>query len=145
LKGTDPGKALNDAVQPVIKQRKAQGTWEVDNWELKDEIAQTEHTSPDEALIIVFDLSCSMAAPLGNDWNGNGTRNDLSRLSEIKQVLKNIIARMMGYNLASTYVGLIPFASSVSWKSRSSHDFGGTSRRSSRTQDPPAALRFGMR
>jgi hypothetical protein len=67
LKGADPGKALNDALQPVIKKRKTQGTWEVDNWELKDEIPKPEDDRPDEALIIVFDLSSSMNRPLGNN------------------------------------------------------------------------------
>jgi hypothetical protein len=113
LKGADPGKALNDALQPVIKKRKTQGTWEVDNWELKDEIPKPEDDSPDEALIIVFDLSSSMNRPLGNNWNGNLTQNDLSRLDETKQVFRNLIARMIGYNLGSTYVGLVPFNTDV--------------------------------
>jgi hypothetical protein len=113
LKGADPGKALNDALQPVIKKRKTQGTWEVDNWELKDEIPKPEDDSPDEALIIVFDLSSSMNRPLGNNWNGNLTQNDLSRLDETKQVFRNVIARMIGYNLGTTYVGLVPFNTDV--------------------------------
>jgi hypothetical protein len=54
------------AVQPIITRRKAEGTWEVDDWELRTE-AKIEDNNADEVIIICFDISYDMNDPMGSN------------------------------------------------------------------------------
>lgn len=110
---SEPGKSICQALEPIIQQRKLRGTWDIDDWETKGKIGPDDFIDPDsvEAIVFCFDLSWSMQTPLGNDWIGNGSENTFSRLDEMKQVFRNAIARIEGYNLEKTHVGLVTFAS----------------------------------
>lgn len=107
--GTDPGKTILAVLEPLIRQRKIAGTWEVDSWELRDEITKSTDESPDEAIVICVDLSASMQEPMGNGWMETDDTNTLTRLDETKQVFRNVIGRIIGNQLVETYVGLVTF------------------------------------
>ncbi|KAH0538551.1 hypothetical protein FGG08_004884 [Glutinoglossum americanum] len=108
LLDTNPGQSLLQTLQPVIKQRKLEGTWEVDEWEHASAPA-LDFASPQEAIVICFDLSYSMDDSLGESWIG--APNGLRKLDEAKQVFENVIARMVGYHMVSNYVGVVTFSS----------------------------------
>lgn len=103
------GDALLESLQPIITRRKAEGTWEVDDWELKTE-AKVEDDKADEAIVICFDISYSMNDPMGSNWIGNSITNTFRKVDEAKQVFENVIARMVGYHLVN-YTGLVTFGS----------------------------------
>ena len=105
----DFGDTLLEALQPIITRRKAEGTWEVDDWELRTE-AKIEDDNADEAIVICFDISYSMNDPMGSNWVGNSITNTFRKFDEAKQVFENVIARMVGYHLAN-YTGLVTFGS----------------------------------
>jgi hypothetical protein len=105
---TNPGQTILRALEPIMKQRKLDGTWEVDDWEYTGGHA-LDLASPQEAVVICFDLSSSMNDNLGYSWIG--ASNSMSKLTEAKQVFENVIARMVGYHLISNYVGLVTFSS----------------------------------
>ena len=100
-------KTLETALEPIIKQRKAEGTWGLDDWQYTAK-SQSVDVTPHEAIVICFDLSYSMTGSLGHEWIG--APNDFNKLLEIKQVFQNVIARMVGYHLLSNYVGVITFS-----------------------------------
>lgn len=105
------GKSRLQALQPLISQRRIDGTWEIDDWELKVEstpLATPVDAGPDEAIVICLDQSISMDSPLGNDWIGRGQANSLRRFDEARQVFRNVISRLTAYHL-NVHVGLVTF------------------------------------
>ncbi|KAI9641943.1 hypothetical protein NHQ30_009812 [Ciborinia camelliae] len=110
-----PGQGLLEHLQPIISQRRIDGTWEIDDWELKVEPSSLDTTldsGPDEAIVICFDDSLSMKAPLDQNWIGNGQLNSLRRFDEAKQVFRNVIARLTAYRL-NVHVGLVTFGAAA--------------------------------
>ncbi|RDW73653.1 hypothetical protein BP5796_07095 [Coleophoma crateriformis] len=103
----DPGPAVLSALQPIITQRKSNGTWDLDDWSLVREVKITNEI-PEECLVICFDLSWSMGTTLGDNWAGGETKNTFTRLDEAKQVFRNIIARI---GACKAHVGLVTFSS----------------------------------
>ena len=104
-----PGDEIQTALQSIIPGRKADGTWHLDDWEsVKIEESQDAST-PQEAIVICFDVSWSMDEPMGYTWTG--APNDLTKLSEMKQIFSNVINRMLGYQLIRNFVGVVTFSS----------------------------------
>ncbi|RDW68118.1 hypothetical protein BP6252_09514 [Coleophoma cylindrospora] len=103
----DPGPAVLAALQPIITQRKSNGTWDLDDWSLAREVNVTNE-SPEEFIVVCFDLSGSMGKTLGDNWAGGETKNTFTRLDEAKQVFRNIIARM---GACKAHIGLVTFSS----------------------------------
>jgi uncharacterized protein YegL len=106
----EPGQFLLQKLQPIITQRKKEGSWETDAW-TEDGISGIERP-PDETIAICIDRSWSMRMPMDDGWlDGNGAAiGDLkSRLSEVKDVFKNLVTRLNAYKL-NTHLGLITFA-----------------------------------
>ncbi|KAH0559861.1 hypothetical protein GP486_003619 [Trichoglossum hirsutum] len=112
LKGVEPGQFLLQKVTPVISQCKKEGTWEVDAWD-EDSIA-TDTRKPEEAVVICFDRSSSMDMGMGTSWMERPVATEpggeLSRLSEVKEVFQQLVARIAAYNLP-THLGLVTFSS----------------------------------
>ncbi|ESZ96614.1 hypothetical protein SBOR_2981 [Sclerotinia borealis F-4128] len=106
-----PGESLLYALQPVISQRRIDGTWEIDDW-ASPSMALGDYSGPDEAIVICLDQSSSMNSPLGEDWIGNGQPNSLSRFDEAKQVFRNVASRFAAYRL-NIHVGLVVFGTEV--------------------------------
>lgn len=100
-------KTLETALGAIIKQRKVEGTWALDDWQYMAK-SQPVYVTPHEAIVICFDLSSSMAESLGHEWVG--APNNLDKLSETKQVFQNVIARMVGYHLLINHIGVITFS-----------------------------------
>ncbi|KAF8244058.1 hypothetical protein K440DRAFT_588903 [Wilcoxina mikolae CBS 423.85] len=113
---TNPYQYLLQKVDPIISLRKEQGTWEVDAWSEHD--LTVDPTKPEEAIVICVDVSTSMDAAMPANWNPQEsntttTQDRLSRLSEVKEVFRNLVARISAYNLP-THLGLVTFASGSS-------------------------------
>ena len=123
---TNPGQFLLQKLEPIIGARKKESTWEVDAW--ADSDALTDASTPEEAIVICVDVSSSMSQPMAMSWlndqvnlAGNtpsqssstrlasSTSNQLSRLSEVKDVFKNLITRIAAYRL-QTHIGLVTFS-----------------------------------
>jgi hypothetical protein len=96
-------------VQPIITRRKAEGTWEVDDWELRTK-AKIEDNNADEAIVICFDISYGMNDSMGSNWVGNSITKTFRKFDEAKQAFENVIARMVDYHLAN-HTGLVAFGS----------------------------------
>lgn len=113
MPSTNPYQYLLQKIQPIINQRKEDGTWEVDAWTQHD--LTVDPTKPEEAIVICADISSSMASDMGPGWNLQGSdattaANDrLSRLMEVKEVFKNVVARISAYTLP-THLGLVTFS-----------------------------------
>lgn len=108
---SEPGNNILEALKPIMKQRVQEGTWDVDDWNNTQlDAAESSIDTPQEAIVICFDLSYSMNDPLGDDWVG--APNDFTKLTETKQVFENVIGRMLGYQLVSNVVGVVTFSSS---------------------------------
>jgi Ubiquitin-conjugating enzyme/von Willebrand factor type A domain len=101
-------KTLEAALELISKERKMEGTWDLDDWHYIEK-CQPLDVIPHEAIVICFDLSWSMDGKLGYDWTG--APNDFTKLAEIRQVFENVIARMRGYHLLSNFIGVVTFAS----------------------------------
>jgi hypothetical protein len=97
-------------VQPIITRRKAEGTWEVGDWELRTE-AKIEDNNADEAIVICFDISYGMNDSMGSNWVGNSITKTFKKFDEAKQAFENVIARMVDYHLAN-HTGLVAFGRS---------------------------------
>jgi uncharacterized protein YegL len=112
LKGVDPGQFLLQKVTPMISQRKKEGTWEVDAWN-EDAIA-ADTRNPEEAIVICFDQSSSMNMQMEPQWMERTAAaqpgSELSRISEVKEVFQQLVARIAAYNLP-THLGLVTFSS----------------------------------
>ncbi|KAI9783680.1 MAG: hypothetical protein M1839_003528 [Geoglossum umbratile] len=116
LKGVDPGQFLLQKVTPVITQRKKEGTWEVDAWDEGAVITDTR--TPEEAIVICFDQSSSMDTAMAPGWvetsAASSSRSrpnaELSRISEVKEVFQQLVARIAAYGLP-THLGLVTFSS----------------------------------
>jgi hypothetical protein len=108
---SEPGSKILEALEPIMKQRVQEGTWDVDDWNNTqlDAAVGSAFGTPQEAIVICFDLSFSMDDPLGDDWVG--APNDFTKLTETKQVFENVIGRMLGYQLVSNFVGVVTFSS----------------------------------
>jgi hypothetical protein len=108
IQDMESGQSILQALQPVIKQRKAEGTWDPDDWYYNVSETELDLSSPKEAIVICFDLSWSMDDELGHDWVG--APNGFSKLDETKQVFKNVVGRMLGYQLVSNFIGVVTFS-----------------------------------
>lgn len=110
LSGTDPGQFLAQKLQTIIAQRKKMHSWDVDAW--TEESALVGFVgSPEEAIVICVDRSGSMASAMDCSWmpNFETADEDLSRLSEVKEVFQNFVARTAAYKIA-THLGLVVFS-----------------------------------
>jgi len=103
-----PGDEIHTALQQIIPGRKADGTWHLDDWESVKVEESQDASTPQEAIVICFDVSWSMDESMGYAWIG--APNDLKKLSEMKQVFSNIIDRMLGYQLIRNFVGVVTFS-----------------------------------
>jgi hypothetical protein len=110
FKGTDPGHYLLQKLQPIILERKKEGTWDVDAWKEADITGDSR--PPAEAIVVCVDLSYSMVVPMGAGWSEEmGTPSvELSRLDEAKDIFQNIVSRIAAYRLP-TQMGLVVFSS----------------------------------
>lgn len=113
LSSTDPGQFLAQKLQTIIAQRKKMHSWEVDAW-TEDAALVGLVGSPEEAIVICVDRSGSMESAMDCSWMPNSrdsrTANmDLSRLSEVKEVFQNFVARTAAYKIA-THLGLVVFS-----------------------------------
>lgn len=113
LSSTDPGQFLAQKLQTIIAQRKKMHCWEVDAWAEESGIIGVV-SSPDEAIVICVDRSSSMQSPMDSDWMPRpgylrGNNDNLSRLSEVKEVFQNLVARTAAYKI-STHLGLVVFS-----------------------------------
>jgi len=108
---SEPGSNILEALKPIMQQRVQEGTWNVDDWNNTqlDAAEGSAFGTPQEAIVICFDLSYSMNDPLGDNWVG--APNDFTKLTETKQVFENVIGRMLGYQLVSNFVGVVTFSS----------------------------------
>jgi Mg-chelatase subunit ChlD len=108
---TDPGQYLLQKLTPIIAKRKSSTTWEVDAW--NEDAVTTDTREPQEAIVICVDHSASMAAQMGAGWmpdtSTDGRVNSISRLSEVKEVFQNLVARIAAYKLP-THLGLVTFS-----------------------------------
>ena len=105
-----PEQEITTALAPIIKKRKADGTWKVDDWSFSEQAnTATNGADTKEAIVIVFDLSGSMYDKMGHAWTG--TPNDFTKFTELKQVFENVVGRMWGYQLLGNFVGCVPFSS----------------------------------
>ncbi|MCJ1357306.1 MAG: hypothetical protein MMC33_007302 [Icmadophila ericetorum] len=116
LSGSDPAQYLLQKLRPIIDKRKAARTWDVDSWHKDAKTVDSRY--PEEAVVICVDKSSSMAHAMGADWNrrvgmplggGNQGADDLHRLSEVKEVFKNLVSRISAYRLP-THLGLVTFS-----------------------------------
>ncbi|KAH0543131.1 hypothetical protein FGG08_002557 [Glutinoglossum americanum] len=111
LAGEDPGQSLLQILQPIIKKRQKEGTWEVDAWTTEQGIAGGAESSG-EGIVICVDCSISMAGGMGGGWGSDSMastdsgRTWLSRVSEAKELFEDLVARMAAYKLP-TYLGLL--------------------------------------
>ncbi|OXV08627.1 hypothetical protein Egran_03610 [Elaphomyces granulatus] len=103
-----PGDEIHTALQLIIPGRKADGTWHLDDWESVKIEEGEDASTPQEAIVICFDVSWSMDEPMGYTWTG--APNDLTKLSEMKQIFSNVINRMLGYQLIRNFVGVVTFS-----------------------------------
>jgi Ubiquitin-conjugating enzyme/von Willebrand factor type A domain len=114
LKGVEPSQFLLQKITPVIAQRKKEGTWEVDAWD--EDAVITDSRTPEEAIVICFDQSSSMETKMGPGWvekpvtTSSEPSGELSRLSEVKEVFQQLVARIAAYSLP-THLGLVTFSS----------------------------------
>lgn len=125
---------LLQKLQPVIAARKSEGFWEVDAWDEDGNVGDSR--PPEEAIIVCVDRSSSMSSPMPSSWHLEGKisvlfipsselcrrevtfrpesmsdamdDNELMRLSEVKEIFQNLVARIAAYKL-STHMGLIAF------------------------------------
>ena len=130
LSGADPGQYLLQKLQPIIEVRKKEGTWELDAWDEGSKKVDSRVTKEGKvsshsfmilaylgsiAIVVCVDRSSSMATRMSNDWtqnpqsSSNSTMNGWSRLSEVKEVFKNLVTRISAYRLP-THLGLVTFA-----------------------------------
>ncbi|KAH0565588.1 hypothetical protein GP486_001021, partial [Trichoglossum hirsutum] len=98
---------LPKSLEPLVKQRKLEGSWDLDDWEYAKD-SKIDLISPQEAIVICFDLSYSMDNRLDESWAG--ASNSFRKMDETKQVFANVIARMLGYHLSNNYVGVVAFS-----------------------------------
>lgn len=113
LSSTDPGQFLAQKLQGIIALRKKMHSWEVDAW-TEDSGLISVVSSPVEAIVICVDRSGSMASSMGPSWmpgsrDSRTVNEDLSRLSEVKEVFQNFVARTAAYKIA-THLGLVVFS-----------------------------------
>lgn len=113
LSGTDPGQFLAQKLQTIIAQRKKMHSWEVDAWTEESALVGSVG-SPEEAIVICVDQSGSMASAMDRSWMPDSkdfetANEDLSRLSEVKEVFQNFVARTAAYKIA-THLGLVVFS-----------------------------------
>lgn len=113
LASTDPGQFLAQKLQTIIAQRKKMHCWEIDAW--TEDVAVVGFIgSPEEAVVICVDRSGSMASAMERSWTPDSrdartANEDLSRLSEVKEVFQNFVARTAAYKIA-TDLGLVVFS-----------------------------------
>lgn len=113
LSSTDPGQFLAQKLQTIIAQRKKMHCWEVDAWTEDNGLIGTV-SSPEEAIVICVDRSGSMEESMENSWmpgsrDSRTVNQNLSRLSEVKEVFQNFVARTAAYK-TSTQLGLVVFS-----------------------------------
>jgi uncharacterized protein YegL len=110
----EPGDDIAKALESIKKRRLQEGTWDVDEWGALPEARAADGNdlaSPEEAIVICFDLSYSMNDPLGENWTG--APNDITKLTETKQFFENVIGRMLGYQLVKSYISVVTFSRST--------------------------------
>ncbi|KAI9832221.1 MAG: hypothetical protein M1826_002225 [Phylliscum demangeonii] len=107
----NPGQYLLQKLEPIVMQRKKDQSWEVDAWTDTINDVFIDGRTPDEAVVICVDISPSMASSMPQGWVDDGTPVDdaLSRLSEVKDVFKNLATRFSAYKLA-VHLGLVTFS-----------------------------------
>ncbi|MCJ1252192.1 hypothetical protein MMC30_009432 [Trapelia coarctata] len=110
LAGSDPGQHLLQKLSPLTEKRKKEGNWELDSW---DEASKAiDVRTLEEAIVICVDRSGSMGTAMDKEWNvgqsGGTTGSDLNRLSEVKEIFKNLVTRISAYRLPTQH-GLVTF------------------------------------
>lgn len=118
MSDTNPGQFLLHKLNPIMIQRKKDNNWEVDAW-TETETAN-DMGNPEEAIVICVDTSSSMAHEMDLAWMVSGSstadlsspQSQFSRLTEVKDVFKNLVSRVSAYNLP-THLGLVTFSAST--------------------------------
>ncbi|KAH7310196.1 hypothetical protein BKA65DRAFT_575619 [Rhexocercosporidium sp. MPI-PUGE-AT-0058] len=114
---TNTGQYLLQKLNPIMIQRKKDKNWEVDAW--TEAHATNDMGNPDEAIVIFVDASGGMGAEMGAGWMENQAtatatstqaQNQMSRMTEVKDVFRNLVSRISAYNLP-THLGLVTFSS----------------------------------
>jgi hypothetical protein len=110
LKNVNPGEFLSRGLEPIIRERKKAGCWEVDAWAEWTE--QASHGDPDECIVVCVDVSGSMTSRMPHGWNPtrDSRGETASRLEEVKDFFSQFSTRLSSYGLA-TNVGLVTFSS----------------------------------
>jgi Ubiquitin-conjugating enzyme/von Willebrand factor type A domain len=107
---SDPGQYLLQKLTPIISNRRKNWSWDVDAWNNRGQVGSA--VAAEEAIVICVDRSGSMGNVMGSDWMERGTganSTELSRLSEVKEVFQNLVARIAAYKLP-TQLGLVTFS-----------------------------------
>lgn len=112
LPATEPGHYLFQKLEPLIVERKKNGTWQIDAWE--EGKPGTFGGPPYEAVVVCVDVSGSMSSAMPETWFENyaaasDSKKQLSRLTEVKEFFKNFMVRLNAYRV-STDIGLVAFA-----------------------------------
>ena len=105
----DGGQRLLQQLAPVIEGRKQQGAWEVDAW--TDTTVAIDTRPPEEIIVICVDRSSSMRSPMGVGWcksRGEGSSDELSRFSEVKELFRSFVSRISSQQTA-VHLGLVTF------------------------------------
>jgi hypothetical protein len=102
------GESILSKLEPIIKSRALKGTWDPDDWNYSWTETELDLAAPQEAIVICFDLSHSMASKLGYSWVG--APNSFSKLDETKQMFENVVGRMLGYQLMGNFIGVVTFS-----------------------------------
>lgn len=110
MKSMNPGQYLLQKLEPIIAERKKDGSWELDAWGEWNQTA--DFGAPDEAVVICMDTSYSMSTAMPASWmSGEVSEGAMpSRLTECKEFFKNLGLRISAMRL-STYLGLVTFSS----------------------------------
>jgi uncharacterized protein YegL len=119
----NPGQYLLQKLEPIIVRRKKENGWEIDAW--AESVMKKDLRVPDEAVVVCVDTSGSMGLEMGRGWidaqeKSKASKNiaeqdQLSRLTEVKDVFRNLVSRISAYNLP-VHLGLVTFSTQSSVK-----------------------------
>jgi hypothetical protein len=120
---TNPGQYLLQKLEPIIVRRKKENSWEIDAW--TESVMKKDLRVPDEAVVVCVDTSGSMGLEMGRGWidarekskasKKIAEQDQLSRLTEVKDVFRNLVSRISAYNLP-VHLGLVTFSAQSSVK-----------------------------
>lgn len=107
----NPGQYLTQKLEPIIAERKKEGTWATDAW--NDWTKAIDFGTPEEAIVVCMDTSGSMSTCMPSGWlsvQADVQGTSLTRLTEVKEFFKNLAMRVSALRLP-TYLGLVTFSS----------------------------------